>query len=308
VTGPDGSPVAGAHVQVCPYAGGACLWRGTTDFQGFYAAGGLPAGQYRVKAYPTAAWSLRPGPGGPLTLPENGSLSGQDIVLRSYHSMPASITLTPSRTASIPVPLVNWNRPLALTVQGCAGGSASYQLTQFGAIMRSGSMAENAPGQYQAAFASLAPNSGDAEGRITLQCPAEVTPLTDTTFDFDLYIQPAFTVLSLPGSPVAGATVTLLAYDATTGSFSPVPAGDAAMAPLNRANPDTTDAGGNFGWDVTEGFYMIRAEKTGCTAARNPAQSYSESDILVVPPLTVTDLSLYLDCGEKRLYLPAIQR
>jgi hypothetical protein len=68
-----------------------------------------------------------------------------------------------------------------------------------------------------------------------------------------------------------------------------------------------TDAEGHFGWDVIAGFYKVRAEKAGCVAPNNPDQPYVESEILVVPP-PVTDLDLRLDCHEKIVYLPLIQR
>jgi hypothetical protein len=83
-------------------------------------------------------------------------------------------------------------------------------------------------------------------------------------------------VRALGGRPLAGATVTLYAYDAETGSFLPVPDGDAIMAPINRANPDTTDEAGHFGWDLSAGIYKIRAEKAGCVAPAirsNPSSS-----------------------------------
>ena len=133
---------------------------------------------------------------------------------------------------------------------------------------------------------------------------------TDTAYEFDLYIEPDLTVRTLDGRPIAGATVTLYAYDAQTGSFLPVPNGDAIMAPVNRSNPDTTDEFGNFGWDLSGGIYKIRAAKAGCAAPSIPWQSFVESDVLAVPNHNATDLDLYLDCSKNYvyIYLPLVQR
>lgn len=60
--------------------------------------------------------------------------------------------------------------------------------------------------------------------------------------------------------------MTLLQSDSATGPFAVVPDGSAAMSPMNRKNPDVTDSGGRFGWDVIAGYYKVRAEKSGCHA------------------------------------------
>ena len=95
------------------------------------------------------------------------------------------------------------------------------------------------------------------------------------------------------GDPVAGATVTLYRSDVPGGPFAAVPAGSATMSPGNRTNPDLTGADGLFGWDVTAGYYKVRAEKAGCTAPGGDA--FVESDVLTIPP-PVTDLTLVLSC------------
>jgi hypothetical protein len=70
------------------------------------------------------------------------------------------------------------------------------------------------------------------------------------------------------------------------------------MSPANRDNPDVTDATGHFGWDVTAGFYVVRASATGCTAPGNN-DPFVDSAVLQIPP-AVTDLQLVLDCGGSR--------
>jgi hypothetical protein len=91
--------------------------------------------------------------------------------------------------------------------------------------------------------------------------------------------------------------VTLYHSDSSTGTFTQVPNGDALMSPVNRRNPDTTDASGHFGWDVLAGYYKVRTEKVGCYMPGNPAQAYVESAVLTIPP-EVTDLVLTLACPE----------
>ena len=89
------------------------------------------------------------------------------------------------------------------------------------------------------------------------------------------------------GQPIPGATVTLFRSDSASGPFAQVPNGDAIMSPGNRANPDTTDASGHYGWDVMTGFYRVHASAAGCAPR--------DSEVIEIPP-AVTDLDLALDC------------
>jgi hypothetical protein len=310
VTGSGGVPISGALVQVCPAAGGWCPWSGRTDTMGFYSAVQLRAGQYVMKAYSPASASLRPGSTASITLTENSSLGGQDLRLRNYQPLPSGVNLTPSQTGLLHVPRVSWNRPITLSVQGCPGGNVNYQITQAGAALRSGALTESSAGRYHAALAALTPYHGDAEARVTIRCPSSRAFGAETNYDFDLYIEPDHTVRTSSGLPVAGATVTLYAFDVETGVFLPVPNGDAVMSPINQANPDTTNTSGSFGWDLSEGVYKIRAKKAGCVAPYNPLQPYVETAVLIVPSDTVTGLDLFLDCGMDniKIHLPLIQR
>ena len=43
------------------------------------------------------------------------------------------------------------------------------------------------------------------------------------------------------------------------------------MSPMNRVNPDLSEADGHFGWDVIAGFYKVRVAKSGCNAPPTPA-------------------------------------
>jgi len=304
VIDPASAPVPGARVQVCPSpAGGPCFRRVTTDSQGNYSVTGLPDGQYVVTAYPPRSSCLVPASIGPLTITNGAALTGQDIQLPAAQGLPPGTSISPSRGQCFPS--VDWSVPLQLATQGCAGGSASYQILQGTTVVRSGPMTEISPGQYRATIAPLRPLHSYASVQITIHCPDGSTQ----TRTFTLFIDPSGHVRTIFGTPVVSATVTLFQSESVTGTFSMVPDGEAIMSPANRTNPDLTDANGHFGWDVIAGFYKVRAEKAGCVAPTNPAQPYVESAVLGVPP-PVTDLDLRLDCGinNVHLYLPLVRR
>lgn len=112
---------------------------------------------------------------------------------------------------------------------------------------------------------------------------------------FPIYIDPSGYVRLGDGTPLAGATVKLFASESADGPFTLVPDGSAVMSPLNRHNPDATDASGRFGWDVVAGFYKVRAEKSGCNAKGNSSQSFEETGVMTIPP-PVENLDLRLEC------------
>jgi hypothetical protein len=102
-----------------------------------------------------------------------------------------------------------------------------------------------------------------------------------------MFIDPSGVVVDTSGQPVAGATVVISKADGINGPFTPLPDGAAELSPANRTNPDTTDAAGQFRWDVIAGWYQVQATKPGCTSA--------ETGPLHIPPPAV-DLRLVLDC------------
>jgi hypothetical protein len=198
------------------------------------------------------------------------------------------------------------NNPLMLTTTGCGGAIASYQITRGGTEIQHGNMTENPAGTYNAQIPALTSARGNARVVISLTCPGNPV----TMIPFDIYIDPSGVVKNTAGVPIDSATVTLYRADAASGPFTQVPNASGILSPSNRDNPDTTDAAGRFGWDVIAGYYIVRAEKAGCTAPGNPAQAYVESPVLSVPPATV-GIQLPLFCGESsvhRLQLPLVIR
>jgi hypothetical protein len=214
--------------------------------------------------------------------------------------LPTGTTIT-NRGMSDGVPVIYWNDELALTATGCTDGSATYRITQGSTVLRSGSMTESSPGSYRGTAASLYPEHGDATVEIKITCR---NGADDSTFRYDIYIDPSGKVVDSAGRPVAGATVTLLRSDDADGPFVAVPNGDAIMSPSNRVNPDTSKADGQFGWDVIAGFYKVRAEKDGCHAAGSDA-SFVETDAMQVPPPRL-DLRLVLDCPQADTAAPVV--
>jgi hypothetical protein len=89
------------------------------------------------------------------------------------------------------------------------------------------------------------------------------------------------------GLPIPGATVTLFRGESPGGSLTQVPGGDPLLSADNRANPDTTDANGQYGWGVISGFYRVHASAPGCTPG--------DSQVVELPPAP-TGLDLTLDC------------
>lgn len=289
----------GAFVAVC--SGGACHTT-PTNASGQYSVTGLANGSYTVDAYPPGSSSALPGTIGPLVISGGAALTGKDIVLVGPTPFPAGTTITPSDTGG-GLPVVLWTDPLVLTTHGCTGGTASYQVTQNGTLVRSGAMTESPAGTYKANVPAFSPAHGDMHVKITLQCTGGTT-LTEG----DIYVDPSGVVKTTDGTPIQGATVTLLRSDSAAGPFIQVPNGSGIMSPANRTNPDLTDSAGHFGWDVIAGYYIVRAVKSGCTSALSNGQVYAETSVMQIPP-PVTDLQLILHCGGAwKLNLPMLRR
>jgi len=302
VSATPGNAVQGAFIQAC-LTGGGCQMT-TSNSDGSYWFINLAAGQYLLRAFPPGGNNNLIGILGPLSLVENSTLLGENIILLEPDGLPYGTNITPRRETDNGVPVVNWQDPLSLITTGCSGGVASYQLFMRVAVVRSGSMDESLPGIYTAAIAALFPLHGDIQAVITLQCPDG----SQTQITFSIYIDPSGMVVNPKGEPIPGATVTLFRSDVISGPFDIVVSGSAVMSPGNRDNPMQTDTAGLFGWDVIAGYYTVRAEKSGCVAADNRSQPYAQTEVLTIPP-PVTDLRLVLYCGEQaHIYLPIVIR
>lgn len=111
-------------------------------------------------------------------------------------------------------------------------------------------------------------------------------------FDFDtanenigdvvLYDPSGFVRDQRTGKGIPDAIVTLSSSPSSSGPFGF--ADPLSISP--RINPQRTDSGGHYGWDVPDGYYRIRVERFGYVPLR-------ASRVVVVPP-PVTDLHVRL--------------
>ncbi|AKJ02973.1 HYR domain-containing protein [Archangium gephyra] len=300
---PDNQPIAGAMVQLCR-ADGKCA-TAPTNAEGRYSMRIL---EQIVDGTPFSL-SANPPMNQELLLPIRnvrevtpivGSvLDGYDAVLRAAEPMPVGTGLEPlvGLTAA-KTPVVYWKDPLHISTHGCPEATvATYTVYEgpgnTGSVLSTGPMIwDEKTAKYEATIPPLYPAHGLATIEMRLVCKNGVE-LIDS---FPIYIDPSGYVRNAKGNPIRGAKVTLYRSDYAQGPFELVPDGSAIMSPANRTNPMYSDERGYFGWDTLAGYYVVRAEKPGCTAVGRTDRAYTETGVLPVPP-PVTDLDLRLDCG-----------
>lgn len=289
VTG-GGAPVAGAWIEVCGQAGSACTLT-DTNAGGAYAVSGLPDGTYRVTANPPTGSALSPGIVQAVIV--GGDTVEADLSLVGPTPPPSGVQLSNSFTGSDGLPVINWTVPSTLSVTACPGGSGSATVTPATGNPVTVPLTETSAGLFTGVIPALYPTHGSASVSVLVTCP---NPAQNRSFTFSLYIDPSGHVVDQSGTPISGATVTLLRSDSQSGPFVALPAGSAIMSPANRANPDTTKADGSFGWDVLTGYYQVQAAKAGCTDPANPSAATVTSAVFQIPP-PMTDLTLTLACA-----------
>ena len=288
------NPLQGAYLQVCPNGEtdpSDCV-EATSGADGSYDVTGVPTGQDVVTVFPPDGtdWS------GPLqqTITVNsGNVSGIDFTLQPPQPPPTGTSITDIGTSDQGVPIIYWTNQETLTTMGCAGGTASYQISdETGAVVKTGAMKESpsGSGSYSAAVGSFYPVHGNAYVTITITCGTNTTKIT-----FEIYVDPSGTVVDQNNRAIRGATVTL--YQEVGSSFSAVPDGSGVMSPANRSNPGVTDSKGHFGWDVLAGTYQVTASHSGCVNMLNPSSAAAYSPIIAVPP-PATGLTIQLSCGK----------
>lgn len=282
-------PVAGSFVQVCSAATLICNTT-STNATGSYEVAGLGSGAYSITAFAPTGSNLNRETIQRTLETDTTRITNANIVLRGPEPLPNGTTITNRYVNAAGTPVLYWGDTLTLATTGCAGGAATHRVILGTADISSGGMTETPAGVYTATIAPLRPNSGLARVEITIVCGG-----VPTTIGFDVYIDPSGNVRTTTGEPIAGATVTLYRSDSSSGPFVQVPDGSGLMSPMNRTNPDTTDASGHFGWDVIAGFYRVRASATDCVSPTDASQPFVETAVLTIPP-PVTDLDLRLDC------------
>jgi hypothetical protein len=245
-----------------------------------------------------------PGRLGSIVISSDEIRSGQDIIVFEPPVPPPSNAVVPSHSGGGTL-AVDWMDDLTLTTNSCTGGTAAFELTVLDdGYITTGAMTETPAGSrtYKATIPSLHPHHGPTKIIYTVNCLGGSKEKTE----FFIYIDPSGVVNDISDAPIANATVTLFRADSADGPFTEVPAGDVMMSPSNRKNPDLTNANGQFGWDVLDGYYKVRAQKAGCFLPGNPEQTYVESAVMKIPP-EVKNLKLILECRYP-LFLPLIVR
>lgn len=229
---------------------------------------------------------------------------------------------TGGRATSDGTPLVNWMDTFSIFASGCpSASSATWTISApnyfpvttdpntgawivQGTKVLTGNLTESPgnSGNYRAD--GIGPLNNPTLGYIMHDGATVTIKITCNGQTFtsmaNLFIDPSGRVFNTAGQGIAGATVTLFRSDTQTGTYTQVPNGSTTvMSPRNRSNPSITGPYGQYRWDVTPGWYKVRASKTGCTAPGTGAafvDSAPQQVSTTLPP--VTDVNVVLFCGE----------
>ncbi len=314
--GGPANALASAPVQACRTTTNACRST-TTDSAGSYRFEGLPAGDYKVTAFPPASSNALPrSRDSASVVVDKAETTGQDVVLSLPAPPPSSIKFTGGGvrpTTANGVPVIHWQQPVTIryyvsnitahnppgaTLTPSSGGPP-VPLAPSAPVPDPDSPECPGPNDPQCGYFPIpVPPQFPDHGPATIDVkPKPKDPLTNPAgdFDFPIYIDPSGFVRTTSGSELPGATVTLYRSDAAAGPFTVVSDGSSIMSPMNRKNPDVTDSGGHFGWDVVTGYYKVRGQKGGCHAPGSPAQPFVETSVMLIPP-PVTNLDIRLQC------------
>lgn len=282
--------VASAWVTVCTAAGNGCVG-GPVNGTGHYLYTGTAGSSYRIAVSPTGANSAGlVGDETVATLPGNGDDLPLEVQLFTPQPPPTNVVV-PGSLPGHSAPTIRPSTSQAFNVTGCATTSSPTYTIEFpSGATASGPLTAGAVNGSLATFSVTVPGWQIPTTQFTFETnvPADCAPNTPPT-KVVIYVDPSGIVTDQYGRPIEGATVTLLRSGDPLGPFSAVADGDdAVMDPsVNERNPSTTDATGFFRWDVSNGWYKVKAEKQGCTPSTTPAMQ--------VPPVQI-DLLIKLDC------------
>jgi cellulose binding protein with CBM2 domain len=203
-------------------------------------------------------------------------------------------------------PIIHWATPFDVIYSGCsaydAANKASFTITGFnadtGAAMTypaSGvpiDMGPQDPNTKQFTYLVsdwMYPMHGDAQIHFTSACG---------NVDATVFIDPSGKVFYNDGkTPVSGATVTLLrSASGAAGPYASVPNHNYGLSPPVMQPNDNTENSmlstsiGSYAWNVSPGWYEVRASLAGCgTVTTTPQQ--------VTPTHAVENLNITLPCA-----------
>lgn len=193
--------------------------------------------------------------------------------------LPPNVSLEPVSGYTGGAPSVHWTSPEIFSFNSsCATGvSINIHLSDGGSDITD-AMTETAPGiwTYTTTFY---PRHGSAT--VTYA----ITGCEETTVGFNIYIDPAGYVYDIAtGERISGANVWLQQPDGS-GGWNDVSTGQTLAVMQPDVNPLTTNAEGQYQWDVLPGIYRVHVEAPGYY----PADSI---EVNIPPP--VTDLHVGL--------------
>ena len=260
-----GAPQADTWVFACPAAGDGRCFDTITDGSGQFTLTGMSDRDYTVGIHPAGGFTST---NRTATITGGAVTDLGTIEVTAPTPPPSGYTVNDSTEGEVPTTVIG--SPTPMQVPDTCPGPVTFQLLQDGTpgqfvqngeTVTTGSMTQNAEAeQWEAEFTTL------------FAGPAEVVvdaDGTDCDVSFSIYIDPSGYVVDETGEGIAGAEVTLLRAELEDGPFEVVPDGSTIMSSANRANPDTTDGTGHFGWDVASGFYKVQATAVGCVDPEN---------------------------------------
>ncbi len=325
-----GNRLGGAPVQVCEAAGTVC--RSTvTDGEGFYKIQLPHSGDWRISAFPPAGSdAIRATRPTPTSVVDGQESTGQDLILLAPAPPPSNVSFSGSgyrSSTSAGVPVLHWQEPVVIRYKvpssgWTVDGSIEYPGEDPTPLSPGPFVPDPSPpcpscGHYEFSVPPQQPKHGPGTIVFNPKPPPDAPPPPDDPDDpntppgssaFPVYIDPSGYVRTTTGEPIIGANVVLYRSETRGGDKQVVADGSAEMSPMNRKNPDVTDSGGHFGWDVIAGYYKVRVTADGCYAPSDPSKLFVDTDEMEIPP-PVTNLDIRLECpnpptGKAALTLP----
>ena len=286
VTDSNSDAVSGSWVYLASTTGALVFRSDTTASDGTAHFAALPTGNYTATAYPVVGSQVTNSANFSVTASTQSNVAVQ---LAGAQVLPPEVTLESATEGWNGLPNISGWEDLDFSVTGTSGAiSATYEVTQGGDVLRAGTLTESPAGTYSTVVPKL-----NTYGTLEFSVVLGFASGPDEVVAFTAYIDPSGTIVDMYGTPVVGATVTLLRSTVEAGPYVAVTDGDTGvMSPSNTTNPDSSDAAGHFGWDVVPGWYKVEA-----TAVIDGASRTVATDALSVPPERL-DLVLALPAAD----------